>query len=160
MKIDDIIFIVPCDIKVSRGLKVRTNHVLVVIIDFVFIVLCRQQDVACVDVVQKGIKGVVLEPHEFDVPFVSPRLVEKFEHEDANHVGDVNAPVSLELTPARDLPPMNVVQIQLEAGVAHVLPGTRSALVVHPGHPLQGNPVLSLKVLKGIGHEIISTGPL
>ena len=103
---------------------------------------------------------MVLEPHELDVPFVSPRLVEHSEHKDANHVGDVNAPMSLELAPARDLPPMNVVQIQLETGVAHVLLGTRPALVVHPGHPLQGNPGFHLEIFECIGHEIISTGPL
>ena len=68
--------------------------------------------------------------------------------------------MSLEFAPARDLPLMNVIQIQFEAGVAYILPGTRSALVIHPRHPLQGNPVLDLKILKGIGHEIISTGPL
>jgi len=32
--------------------------------------------------------------------------------------------------------------------------------VINPGHPLQGNPVLELKILKGIVDEIISTGPL
>ena len=87
-----------------------------------------------------------------------PRLVKEFQHKFAYPRGDVNALQSDHL--ARDLPLVNVVQFQVVAGAAHVLPGTRSALVIHPGHPLQGNPVLELKILKGIVDEIISTGPL
>jgi len=89
---------------------------------------------------------------------VSPRLVKEFQHKFAYPRGDVNALQSDNL--ASDLPLVNIVQFHLVAGATHVLPGTRSALVIYPGHPLQGNPVLELKILKSIVDEIISTGPL
>ena len=89
---------------------------------------------------------------------MSPRLVKEFQHKFAYPRGNVDALQSDHL--AHDLPLVNVVQFHLVAGAAHVLSRTRSALMIHPGHPFQGNPVLELKILKGIVDEIISTGPL
>ncbi len=90
---------------------------------------------------------------------MAPRLIEKFEHEDPHDFADVHAPVFDHFAPARDLPPVDIGQIQLVAGSAHIPSGARPDLVEHPGHPLEWNIILGLEVLEGVHDEIIPTGP-
>ena len=91
---------------------------------------------------------------------MAPGLIEKFEHEDPHDLADVHAPVSDHFAPARDLPLVDIGQIQLVAGSAHIPSGARPDLVEHPGHPLELNIILGLEVLEGVIDKIIPTGPL